>query len=482
MYSAKVSVIIPVYNGMAYIQECMDSILAQTLTEIEIIPVDAGSTDGTAELLQSYAKRDGRIKLLFSDKKSMGYQTNMGIQAATGEYIGFCEADDFLAETMYGQLYEAASHGKLDYVKSDFHMFAGGDKKICLNYHILDSPRAFLYNTVFCPRDIPDLVFRDVNMWNGIYRRDFIISNSIQLNETPKAAFQDMGFVIQTLAFSDQVMYVQKAANWYRRDNEYSSVYDRKSLLFVLWESEYIYRICKKNKIHNKEFLAAVLQRFLSAFCEYYGKLPDGSETKEEICEAVKRFGQVLRHFYHMLGYSGMRFFNQNQLFDLGLLTENNRFFYSYRKAINEFHKKRFSLFYERVCGFHDVIIFGAGECGAVCYILLKNNGYTNIRCFCDNNTKLWGGTFMGAPVLSVEEAVSLRTEDTLFIIANKAYGREMYRQLLQSGVKERSICMSVDIGPHQAFEVIYDKKGILGERENRQGGLEVLEKTDDQS
>lgn len=88
----------------------------------------------------------------------------------------------------------------------------------------------------------------------------------------------------------------------------------------------------------------------------------------------------------------------------------------------------------------------------------------------------------MGAPVLSVEEAVSLRTEDTLFIIANKAYGREMYRQLLQSGVKERSICMSVDIGPHQAFEVIYDKKGILGERENRQGGLEVLEKTDDQS
>ena len=101
---AKVSVIIPVLNGAEYIRECMDSIVGQTLSDIEIIPVDAGSTDGTLEILKEYAKKDTRIKLLTADKKSMGYQYNIGIAAAEGEYVGFCESDDYISETMYEKL------------------------------------------------------------------------------------------------------------------------------------------------------------------------------------------------------------------------------------------------------------------------------------------------------------------------------------------------------------------------------------------
>lgn len=89
----KVSVIVPVLNGISYINECMDSLISQTLKEMEILVIDAGSTDGTLEILEEYVQKDSRVRLLHSDQKSMGHQTNMGIQAASGEYIGFCKAD-----------------------------------------------------------------------------------------------------------------------------------------------------------------------------------------------------------------------------------------------------------------------------------------------------------------------------------------------------------------------------------------------------
>ena len=93
---AEISIIIPVLNGAAYIRECLDSITEQTFSDIEIIPVDGGSTDGTVEIIEEYVTKDTRIKLLHSKKRSMGYQYNLGISAAKGRYIGFCESDDYV--------------------------------------------------------------------------------------------------------------------------------------------------------------------------------------------------------------------------------------------------------------------------------------------------------------------------------------------------------------------------------------------------
>ena len=96
MNQPKVSVIMPSLNVVSYIRECIESVVNQTLKDIEIICVDAGSTDGTLEVLEEYTAKDNRIKLLHSDKKSYGYQMNMGIDAATGEYIGIVETDDYI--------------------------------------------------------------------------------------------------------------------------------------------------------------------------------------------------------------------------------------------------------------------------------------------------------------------------------------------------------------------------------------------------
>ena len=114
----KVSVIMPCLNMEKYIRQCLNSVVCQTLKEIEIIIVDAGSKDGTLEILREYAREDARIQVLHSDKKSYGYQMNRGIAMASGEYIGIVETDDFIEPDMMAVLYGKAVETGADYVKA----------------------------------------------------------------------------------------------------------------------------------------------------------------------------------------------------------------------------------------------------------------------------------------------------------------------------------------------------------------------------
>lgn len=450
----KVSVVIPVYNNVSYIRECMESVINQTLQEIEIIPVDAGSTDGTREILEEYAKMDSRIRLLHSEKKSMGAQTNMGIAAATGEYIGFCESDDYLALTMYERLYAIATVNELDFVKTDYDMFIDQDTRMFLNYHVFDARRANLYDTVLSPMDIPEHICRDARMWNGIYKRTFILNNNIKLNETPKAAFQDTGFILQTFALSKRIMYVQEESNKYRYDNMNSSVFDWKCFLFIVWEFEYAYKFLTSRKIQNQRFLAYILQKFLIVFCEYYGRLPHVSDFTDEIRDAIKSFRCLFKKIYYNLNYSVRTFTMLDSSFDLKLLFEDNALFDDYRRQRLEFKQKRLQNFYEQICQLHKTVIFGAGECGTACYAMLKKHDYNGVVCFCDNNARLWNQELMGLKVLSVKEVLNSYQGDIAFIIANAEHWQEIYDQLLSLGVREDCIYRSVTIGPHAAFEV----------------------------
>lgn len=456
----KVSVVIPVYNNVSYIRECMESVINQTLQEIEIIIVDAGSTDGTREILEEYSKVDARVRLLHSKKKSMGAQTNMGIAAATGEYIGFCESDDYLALTMYERLYTIAIANQLDFVKTDYDMFIDHDTRLFLNYHVFDASRANLYDSILSPMDIPEHICRDARMWNGIYKRTFIVSNNIKLNETPKAAFQDTGFILQTFALSKRIMYVHEESNKYRYDNMNSSVYNWKCLLFVVWEFEYAYTFLKSRKIENQRFLAYVLEKFLVVFCEYYGRLPHISDFTDEIKDAIKKFKTLFKELYCSLDYNECAFTILDSSFDLKLLLEDNPLFDTYRREMLEFTQKRRQDFYEQIRKLPHSVIFGAGECGTACYVMLRKHDYNGVVCFCDNNEKLWNKEIMGLKVLSVNEVMDYYKGDISFIIANEKHWQEIHAQLLSLGVREDNIYRSVTITPHVAFELNLCKNG----------------------
>lgn len=111
----KVSIIIPVYNVEKYLRKCLDSVVNQTLKEIEIILVDDGSTDSSAEICKSYLN-DSRVKLFFQNNQGAYGARQNGLSHADGEYIGFVDADDWIEPEMYEHMYEAACKEHADIV------------------------------------------------------------------------------------------------------------------------------------------------------------------------------------------------------------------------------------------------------------------------------------------------------------------------------------------------------------------------------
>ncbi len=219
----KVSVIVPVYNAEPYLRECMESIVRQTLKDIEIICVNDGSTDGSPAILKEYAARDGRIVQVDKENGGYGLAMNTGLDRATGEYIGIVEPDDFVALTMFEDLYNTAGEHDLDLVKADFYRFRyEGDNHIFTYVRLSDDPRD--YRTVFKPTERLSSFTWEMNTWAGIYRRSFLEEKGIRHHETPGAAFQDIGFFFQTFMYAERAMILDRACYRCRRDNPNSSV------------------------------------------------------------------------------------------------------------------------------------------------------------------------------------------------------------------------------------------------------------------
>ena len=114
---AKVSVIVPIYNSEKYLEQCLSSIIGQTLKDIEIICVNDGSRDSSGEILERYSKRDSRIKVITRENSGYGKSMNVGIENAEGEYIGIVESDDYIERGMFKALYRVAKRRKADIEK-----------------------------------------------------------------------------------------------------------------------------------------------------------------------------------------------------------------------------------------------------------------------------------------------------------------------------------------------------------------------------
>ena len=237
---AKVSIIVPAYNVEPYLVECMESITRQTLSDIEIICINDGSTDGTLKILKSYAEKDPRIVLIDKENGGYGIGMNIGLSVATGEYIGIVEPDDFVPVNMFGDLYEIAKANDLDFVKADFYRFeraSNGD--MFLTYNHLDRKHQY-YNQVFDPSHTPEAIRFIMNTWSGIYRKAFLDEYHIRHNETPGASFQDNGFWFQTFAFAKRGMVIDKPYYMNRRDNPNSSVKNVQKIYCINAEYDHI--------------------------------------------------------------------------------------------------------------------------------------------------------------------------------------------------------------------------------------------------
>lgn len=114
----KISVIVPVYNVAKYLERCLESILSQSFKDFEIICVNDGSTDNSLEILQQYAKKDKRIKIINQKNSGAGYSRNIGINAALGNYLSFIDADDWIDELFLEKVYHLAEVSSADIIET----------------------------------------------------------------------------------------------------------------------------------------------------------------------------------------------------------------------------------------------------------------------------------------------------------------------------------------------------------------------------
>lgn len=216
----KVSVIVPVYNARAYIRDCLDSLLAQTLQDIEIICIDDGSTDSSASVLCKYAARDSRMVALSQTNAGYGATINKGISRARGRYVGIVEADDFVDAVCFEQLYATAEqHGFPDIVKANHYRYRDGKDALCENF-----PDRLCGQLLDVSQEAAHLVLTVPAVWAAMYRRDFLEEAHIRCRETPGAAFQDTGLVIKSWIAAKNVVLIHDAFLHYRYHDQGQSV------------------------------------------------------------------------------------------------------------------------------------------------------------------------------------------------------------------------------------------------------------------
>ena len=238
---AKVSVIVPTYNVEQYLVECMDSIINQTLGDIEIICVDDGSTDKSGKILDEYASRDNRVKVIHKENGGYGKAMNVGLDNATGEYIGIVEPDDYVDLTMFEILYQKAVELDLDLIKADFNRFIGDKENRDFFYNKLDFTDKHYNKLINLQENLVPFYFT-MNTWSGIYKRGFLNKYNIRHHESAGASFQDNGFWFQTFAFAQRAYFLDKPFYNKRDDNENSSVKNKGKVYAIANEYDWIYQ------------------------------------------------------------------------------------------------------------------------------------------------------------------------------------------------------------------------------------------------
>ena len=201
----KVSVIIPIYNAREYVGLAIESVIDQTLKEIEIICVDDGSTDHSLQVIKEYAEQDSRIRIVTENNAGVAIARNNGLRRARGEYIAFLDADDFMESPTLERLYHLAKEKHLDIAISGYDLF---QEKTCKFVKPIPSSHEDIFagGKVSSKKEYPDYIFQatDGNAWNKLFRREFVEEKGLQFL-TDVRMFEDVYFVCTALSLAENI-------------------------------------------------------------------------------------------------------------------------------------------------------------------------------------------------------------------------------------------------------------------------------------
>lgn len=299
----KISVIVPVYNIEECIGRCIDSIRKQTYKELEIILVDDGSTDNSGSICDSYVNKDNRIRVIHQQNRGLSGARNKGLEASTGEYIGFVDGDDWIEEGMYDFLYHILKENEADIA-------------VC-GYVIQNSSEADIQEkgnsenvTVYERREAVRAIVEDRRIhsyaWNKLYHRKLF--KEIRFPEKRKmediATLYKVFMLCERVAVSDIPKYC-----YCRREGSISQSWDEK----MNWDlfSAYLERVDVLGRDYPelREFLVVSLLKFsVTAYNRlllFEGQALEYEEThRQMIRNTMYRFRKELRSYS---GYGNLK-------------------------------------------------------------------------------------------------------------------------------------------------------------------------------
>lgn len=272
-----VSVLVPTYNVERFLPQCLDSLKSQTLSNIEFICINDGSTDGSLDIMRRYAADDPRFKIIDKPNSGYGASMNRGLDEARGEYIGIVESDDFASPNMFEKMYKFASRHNCDLVKSNYFEYdSNGD-------HLMKPFDGFKYKRVFDPTDNKEIIKKLPIIWAALYRREKLVNNNIRFNETPGASFQDTSFVHRVWFAARRAAILEDAFLHYRVDNSGSSVKSTAKVYEVCGEFALTERFLREDRTRFGEFAPLLNAIKLDTYRWNYNRI--AIDCREEFVE-----------------------------------------------------------------------------------------------------------------------------------------------------------------------------------------------------
>ena len=276
----KVSVIIPVYNGEKYLAQCLDSIVKQTLSDIEVLCVNDCSKDGSLEILEAYAKKDNRIKIINSDKNvGQSISRNIAIEQAAADYIMFIDQDDWYDLTVCEKAYNQISKNQNDFVIFNlWHHWEDKDK------HYIDVNRLKPFNEVLNepsikPYELGKNIFVSAYIWCEIFSKEFLNKNNIRFFKEKQA--DDVPFFVHSMVTAESISIINEPLYHYRRYSNSTT-----TVRTDLWESlfsarEKAYKFVIESP-RCKQFINPYLVYYITSMLNWYKSFTDIDESIKE--------------------------------------------------------------------------------------------------------------------------------------------------------------------------------------------------------
>jgi len=265
MSDIKVSVIVPMYKCEDYLPKCVESILSQSVKEIELILVDDGSPDDSGKIAETYAGKDSRVKVLRQKNQGPGASRQRGIEVAKGEYIGFVDSDDWIDACMYERLYSSAKKNNSQIAMCSY-VEEHSDRSVKVihpynNDDVLDKTR--IVDSIIASFSTNEN-YGYYSLWNKIYKKDWLEKNDLRMNENRRHG-EDWWFNLEAFSLADNVVFIKDAYYHYMKLNPNSLMhkYNEDQFELIVSGRKHQFDILLRNNINVSKHQVELDQRFI---------------------------------------------------------------------------------------------------------------------------------------------------------------------------------------------------------------------------